>query len=87
MPCTCGVCQECNWALFHDDVYDEETASIEFLFSERERKVIADLSVSLNVSHRSVIRRALRVYQLVAENEEVLRSLVPNNSPGCGVVE
>jgi hypothetical protein len=56
-------------------------------FTSREEEVIDGLAEKLNLSRVAVIRRALRVYQLVAENEEVLRSLVPNDSPGCGVIE
>lgn len=53
------------------------------LFNEKEQAAIAELARLYDVNELVVVRQALRYYQLAIS----LNVTLPNDSPGCGVIE
>ncbi len=53
------------------------------LFNEKEQAAIAELAGLFDLNELEVVRQALRYYQLAIS----LNATIPNDSPGCGVIE
>jgi len=54
--------------------------------SERETLVLLNLAARKELSPDRILIQALRCYQLV-EEQNLWDKIIPNDSPGCGLVE